>query len=930
MSEEEEEEGRKAIASRFADIDQEDGATRSPIAGLFPKDLPVPTLEAALASVAEVLPGFAYDSKNVKIALRHSKKVAKTYNFMTMDEIPSIVLYTMEASPREDSLYFAMNAALRDKNREGVKKWRDFVWLFLHALKKLPPAKTMSVVRGAKTSHTTMGLELDEGDDFTWSGFSSVTTTIDVMKTFLGDHGDRTLIQLELIERVARDIKDFSFYPSENELLLPPNVCFEYVSKFDCGGGLVIVQARQIESLDSILDLQGEDLGESMAGSGAKAASKLTKKAANLGSTKKIEEPEENNEEPESLGIAGDDAPEVREFLEGAGLANFADKIVQAGFDDLEIVRTITEDDLKELGLQVGHRRKFMTALKTLENSMGEKKPQKKEAEVEKAPEKLPETATSSEAPKTTAEQKEKNSKDLYDGARNGHADIIRLLVAKNADVNYLTSDKFFPLYVGASNGKDDAVEALLDAKADVNKAREDGATSLLIGAQRGRDTCVRHLIGAKAELDKAMTDGCTPLYIAAQKGESTCVKTLLDAKASPEKAMKDDCAPIFIASQHGHNDVVRSLIAAKAKVDHCMNDQSSPVFIAAQKGHEECVKSLIAAKADIKHPMKGGACPVFISSQHGFVPIVKALVNAKADIDQPMDSGVAPLRMAAGKGHEEVVRYLVSVKANINDGGKDGATPLIKAAISGHDAAAKALIELKASIDTKMDGGWTALSLAEHYKHSKVIELLKNGSTAAAETKILKNPPTKASEKTCRNGHALTRYVRDKAGSNSCNGCGRKGIKPPEAVYRCQQCDYDLCETCNGAKASGGFDGVWTKGTIRGNTLVWKKSGCTNNTLEFNGNTIAITLKSGRYTAEIHKDGKLHWSDGDVWEREGGKNCPDCKKTLVWSDYAEGAYKSGWVCNTCKGRKRDLGANRWFCKDCDNDYCTECIKKLP
>jgi hypothetical protein len=40
-----------------------------------------------------------------------------------------------------------MNQALREKNRENVKLWRDYIWLFVNALSELPP---ISVPTGHK------------------------------------------------------------------------------------------------------------------------------------------------------------------------------------------------------------------------------------------------------------------------------------------------------------------------------------------------------------------------------------------------------------------------------------------------------------------------------------------------------------------------------------------------------------------------------------------------------------------------------------------------------------------------------------------------------------------------------------------------------------------------------------------------------------
>ena len=56
--------------------------------------------------------------------------------------------------------------------------------------------------------------------------------------------GPRTMIHLELTEPVGRDVSAFSLYPQECEVLLPPNVCFKVVSRYNAGSGLVMVQCR--------------------------------------------------------------------------------------------------------------------------------------------------------------------------------------------------------------------------------------------------------------------------------------------------------------------------------------------------------------------------------------------------------------------------------------------------------------------------------------------------------------------------------------------------------------------------------------------------------------------------------------------------------------------------------------------------------------
>ena len=116
-----------------------------------------------------------------------------------------------------------MNDALRNQDREHVEPWRDFIWLFLHALRKLPPCDTTMVYRGCKKSPEDMDMDLTDGSEFQWSAFSSTATTANVMQTFLGGEGPRTMFHLEITEKMAvRDVQAFSLFPQENEVLLPP------------------------------------------------------------------------------------------------------------------------------------------------------------------------------------------------------------------------------------------------------------------------------------------------------------------------------------------------------------------------------------------------------------------------------------------------------------------------------------------------------------------------------------------------------------------------------------------------------------------------------------------------------------------------------------------------------------------------------------
>ena len=175
----------------------EDGETRGPLAGFFPADLPVPTLEQALSPVAASFAHLHPESgRTVKLARKKARRAQAKHPFLSMDECTAIVLYTIEEEPRDVSLYFALNASLRNKQRVGVRPWRDYIWLLLHALRKLPAVDTRTVFRGCTKAPKEIGMELSVGFDFTWSSFSSTATTQDVMDTFVGKEGSRTFMTI--------------------------------------------------------------------------------------------------------------------------------------------------------------------------------------------------------------------------------------------------------------------------------------------------------------------------------------------------------------------------------------------------------------------------------------------------------------------------------------------------------------------------------------------------------------------------------------------------------------------------------------------------------------------------------------------------------------------------------------------------------------
>ncbi|CAF1595675.1 unnamed protein product [Didymodactylos carnosus] len=133
-----------------------------------------------------------------------------------------------------------LNEALRSEDRECLLPWFFFLKLFLTALWKLEPVKC-TVWRGTKGSY---GAGFRKGQKFVWWGVSSCTLSRGILEKeqFLGSTGSRTLFKIECMH--GKDIRMYSYYENEEEVLLLPCSYFE-VLDINEEDDLCIVHVRQ-------------------------------------------------------------------------------------------------------------------------------------------------------------------------------------------------------------------------------------------------------------------------------------------------------------------------------------------------------------------------------------------------------------------------------------------------------------------------------------------------------------------------------------------------------------------------------------------------------------------------------------------------------------------------------------------------------------
>lgn len=231
----------------------------APVTSLF-KGLPVPDYDlnfslgpvrdAAASGVItmdvselDMIMALCLEGANDKIFMGESR--------MKRDHLASVMLYTSEFSSKDKSIYGILNEMLRKVDRNSLRPFVPYIWLLMHSLEICPVYDGHIVYRGIADAD----FDVDAyrvGRIVVWCQFSSCAASLDVQNIFLGCRGRRFLFSIELTSGRAREISHCSLYPQEREVLLPPNTRLEVFGCFDGGGGLTVLQLKELPSIDPI------------------------------------------------------------------------------------------------------------------------------------------------------------------------------------------------------------------------------------------------------------------------------------------------------------------------------------------------------------------------------------------------------------------------------------------------------------------------------------------------------------------------------------------------------------------------------------------------------------------------------------------------------------------------------------------------------
>ena len=127
---------------RMSDFTSEPKRMLPPIKGY--EKQPLVSLEQAIKPLLTIVPDVEEMVWTVKQNCQHPP------NNLSSDESASIMLYTLEWMPREQSLYFILKKTLRSQNRGDLLSWFLFLRLFMFSLSKLPSTTHRMIYRGIR------------------------------------------------------------------------------------------------------------------------------------------------------------------------------------------------------------------------------------------------------------------------------------------------------------------------------------------------------------------------------------------------------------------------------------------------------------------------------------------------------------------------------------------------------------------------------------------------------------------------------------------------------------------------------------------------------------------------------------------------------------------------------------------------------------
>jgi len=165
--------------------------------------------------------------QQIRECKNNAEVLFKTQNkwSLSFDEIWAVNLYSFgHVKSQNRYLFQLLNTALQSRIPEKREIWKEYIKILTMAMNKLPTSKT-TTYRGIPEEEP-FNNKYEKNQIVTWSGFTSTSSNLERAKTFAENNG----VIIEIVDLWnGKVISNYSCYPREEEILLPPEQKFVVV-----------------------------------------------------------------------------------------------------------------------------------------------------------------------------------------------------------------------------------------------------------------------------------------------------------------------------------------------------------------------------------------------------------------------------------------------------------------------------------------------------------------------------------------------------------------------------------------------------------------------------------------------------------------------------------------------------------------------------
>ncbi|GES59935.1 vegetative incompatibility protein HET-E-1 [Aspergillus terreus] len=402
----------------------------------------------------------------------------------------------------------------------------------------------------------------------------------------------------------------------------------------------------------------------------------------------------------------------------------------------------------------------------------------------------------------------------LHAASHEGHADVIRELVAAGAEINGGGGDGVHtgsPLQAAAFNGHSLAVQTLLDLRADVNRTGGKYANPLQAACRAGKLAIVEKLLGAGADIHAIGGFYGDALQAASFYGHDAIVRKLLAAGADINRVGGIYGTALQAACRNGYAKLVQDLLQAGARVNLTGGMYHTALQSAARGAHKAIIDILVSAGADVNAQGGKYGNALQAASLLDNISVVKYLLELGADVNARGGMYGCALQTACAHGYEQVVCLLLDAGADPNLPGGYHGLSIIAAAKQGHASIVEKLLDAGARIQ-----GWKLSIAITGEGHKNAVQLLRTaGAKIIVDGEDDVNPGDGIGGGGLKRSQTMSLVAQEFAGEGIeinedeirqvalslkfCDECGQS-IPDGDVYYHCTIClndDWDSCVQC-------------------------------------------------------------------------------------------------------------------------------------